>query len=95
MAETTATRLILPVIPLSDAVLLPGTVATLTIDTEIRFASAADRAAFTNELTTAVNALAAKFHDEHAERGRWHRLVVAAHPIPRTATHRHEESDHG
>src|SRR5262245_27917864 len=34
MAESTVTRLILPVLPLSDAVLLPGTVATLTIDSE-------------------------------------------------------------
>jgi hypothetical protein len=54
--------------------------ATLAIDTEIRFASAADRASFTEELTHAVTALAAKYHDEHAGRGRWHRLVVAAHP---------------
>jgi predicted ArsR family transcriptional regulator len=59
--------------------------ATLAIDTEIRFASAADRAAFTDELTNAVTALAAKYHDEHADRGRWHRVVVAAHPSPRTA----------
>jgi hypothetical protein len=55
---------------------------TLAIDTEIKFASAAERAAFTAELTSAVAALAAKYHDEHAPRGRWHRLVVAAHPRP-------------
>jgi DNA-binding transcriptional ArsR family regulator len=55
---------------------------TLAIDTEIKFASAADRAAFTAELTSAVTALAARYHDEHAPRGRWHRLVVAAHPLP-------------
>lgn len=53
---------------------------TLTIDTEIRFASAADRAAFTDELSATVLRLAATYHDEHAPRGRWHRLVVAAHP---------------
>jgi ATP-dependent Lon protease len=34
MAESTATRTILPVLPLSDAVLLPGTVATLTVDSD-------------------------------------------------------------
>jgi ATP-dependent Lon protease len=34
MSESTVTRLILPVVPLSDAVLLPGTVATLTIDSD-------------------------------------------------------------
>jgi len=56
--------------------------ATLTLDTEIRFASAADRAAFTAELAQAVAALAARYHDEAAPAGRWHRLVVAAHPRP-------------
>lgn len=58
------------------------TLATLSIDTEIRFASAADRAAFTNELTAAITALAARYHDETAKGGRWHRLIVAAHPRP-------------
>ena len=53
---------------------------TLTIDTEIRFASAADRAAFTAELADTVQQLAARYHDEAAPRGRWHRLVLAAHP---------------
>ncbi len=56
--------------------------ATLAIDSEIRFASADDRAAFTNELTGAITALAAKYHDERAPRGRWHRVIVAAHAIP-------------
>lgn len=55
--------------------------ATLAIDTEIRFASAKDRAAFTTELAEAVTTLAAKYHQEQAPRGRWHRLVVAAHPF--------------
>lgn len=56
--------------------------ATLAIDTEIRFASAADRAAFTGELADAVTALVARYHDEAGADGRWHRLVVAAHPRP-------------
>ena len=55
--------------------------ATLAIDTELRFASAADRAAFTSELAAAITDLAARYHDEAAPRGRWHRLVVGAHPI--------------
>lgn len=55
--------------------------ASLAIDTEIRFASATERAAFTDELTRAVTSLAARYHDEAAPRGRWHRLVVAAHPL--------------
>jgi len=56
--------------------------ATLTIDTEVRFASAADRAAFTSELTATIHHLASRYHDETAPRGRRHRLVVAAHPNP-------------
>jgi len=55
-------------------------VATFALDGEVRFASAADRAAFAEELTSAVSALIAKYHDESAEAGRYHRLVVAVHP---------------
>ncbi|MGE0878329.1 MAG: ArsR/SmtB family transcription factor [Acidimicrobiia bacterium] len=56
-------------------------VATLTIDTDIRFRSAAERAAFTEELAQAVTSLASRYHDERSAGGRWHRLVVASHPI--------------
>jgi DNA-binding transcriptional ArsR family regulator len=56
--------------------------ATLSIDSEIRFRSPADRAAFTRELTQAVASLAARYHDEQAPGGRPHRLVVMAHPLP-------------
>lgn len=64
--------------------------ATLTIDTDLKFASANDRAAFTSELSAAINSLVGRYHAEHAPGGRWHRLVVAAHPRPgvRTRTHR-------
>jgi DNA-binding transcriptional ArsR family regulator len=55
-------------------------VATFAIDGEVRFASAADRAAFAQELSGAVTALVSKYHDESAERGRDHRIVVAVHP---------------
>jgi predicted ArsR family transcriptional regulator len=55
---------------------------TLTIDTEVRFGSAAERAAFTDDLAAAVAALVARYHDESAPGGRRHRLVVAAHPLP-------------
>src|SRR5919106_3002892 len=37
--------------------------ATFAVDTEIRFASAADRAAFAEELSRSVTALAASYHD--------------------------------
>ena len=52
---------------------------TMAIDTEIRFRSAEDRAAFADELTAAVIDLAARYHHDD---GRPHRLIVAAHPRP-------------
>ena len=55
--------------------------ATLAIDTEVRFKSAADRAAFSAELTEAIATLAAKYHHPTAAGGRDHRLVVVAHPL--------------
>lgn len=55
---------------------------TLTIDTEIRFRSAAERAAFADDLAAAVVALAARYHDETAPGGRPHRLIAFAHPTP-------------
>jgi DNA-binding transcriptional ArsR family regulator len=57
-------------------------VATLSMDTVIRFRSAAERAAFTNELTEAINRLVSKYHDESAPGGRAHRIVLMAHPLP-------------
>lgn len=55
-------------------------VATFAIDGEVRFASAADRAAFATELAECVTGLVSKYHDESAEGGRDHRVVVALHP---------------
>jgi len=55
-------------------------VASFAIDGEVRFASAADRAAFAEELTVAVADLVARFHDESAPGARKHRIVVAVHP---------------
>lgn len=56
--------------------------ATLSIDTVIRFKSAADRAAFTADLANAVATLAARYHDEKSPGGRSHRVLVAAYPAP-------------
>ncbi len=56
--------------------------ATLSIDTEIRFASPEARARFSNELLAAVGDLARRYHDESAPGGRRHRLVVVAYPTP-------------
>ena len=60
---------------------------TMAIDTEIRFRSAADRAAFADELTAALLELAARYHHDD---GRPHRLVVAAHPKPEPEDGSHE-----
>jgi hypothetical protein len=60
-------------------------VATFALDGEVRFASAADRAAFAEELSNAVAALVAKYHDATAERGRDHRVIVAIHPSVKAA----------
>ncbi|MGI5125845.1 ArsR/SmtB family transcription factor [Pseudonocardia sp. CA-107938] len=56
--------------------------ATFTATTEVRFASAADRAAFAEELAAAVTALVGRYHDESAPAGRPHRVVLAIHPTP-------------
>ena len=56
--------------------------ATLSIDTAIRFRSPADRASFTRELSDTVTALVARYHDESDPHGRAYRLMVAAYPTP-------------
>jgi DNA-binding transcriptional ArsR family regulator len=61
-------------------------VATFALDGEVRFASASDRAAFAEELSNAVASLVAKYHDQTAERGRHHRVIVAIHPSVKTTT---------
>ena len=56
--------------------------ATLTLKTEIRFATPASRQAFTEELAAAIAGLVAKHHDAQDEGGRRFALVVGAHPVP-------------
>ena len=56
--------------------------ATLSIDTEIRFRSADERADFAAELQATVLDLTARYHDESTPAGRRHRLVFFAHPSP-------------
>lgn len=55
---------------------------TLSIDTDIRFARAADRDAFAQEVAAVVRDLAARYHDEAARDGRWYRFVALSHPRP-------------
>ncbi len=52
--------------------------ATMAIDSEIRFASAEDQASFARDLTEVISRLA---HEYHHDDGRPYRLVVASHPI--------------
>jgi DNA-binding transcriptional ArsR family regulator len=56
--------------------------ATLAIDTEVRFRSAVERAAFTAELTDAIARIVARHHDATAPGGRMHRLIIVSHPTP-------------
>ena len=62
--------------------------STLSIDTEVRFRSAEERAEFSRELATAVAGLAARYHDESAPGGRRHRLVIMAHPLPQAPSNK-------
>lgn len=55
--------------------------ATLGMETEVRFASSEQRARFTEELTQAVMQLIAKYHDAAAPTGRRFRVVLGAHPV--------------
>ena len=55
----------------------------LGLDADIRFASPQDRAAFASDLTAAIAQLASQYHDANAPNGRWQRLVVAVHPVPK------------
>ena len=57
-------------------------VASFGIDAQVRFASAAERAAFTEELAQAVATLVGRYHDEAAPAGRAHRVIVGLHQIP-------------
>jgi DNA-binding transcriptional ArsR family regulator len=57
-------------------------VATLTLETDVRFASAEARARFAEELTDAVARIAARYHDDRAPGGRPFRLLTAVHPVP-------------
>ena len=57
-------------------------IATLTLETEVRFANAESRARFAEELAEALARVAAKYHDERAPGGRRFRLLAAVHPVP-------------
>jgi DNA-binding transcriptional ArsR family regulator len=56
--------------------------ATLSLDTVVRFKSPADRAAFSNDLTSAITKLVAQYHAADAPGARSHRLIIASYPAP-------------
>jgi len=58
--------------------------ATLTLETEVRFASAEARGAFADELAGAVARLVSQYHDAQAPAGRSFRFVVAGHPATKS-----------
>lgn len=55
--------------------------ATLTLETEVRFATPAAQAAFAAALARAVSELSARFHDESAPEGRRFRFMIGGHPV--------------
>ncbi|MCI0401921.1 MAG: helix-turn-helix domain-containing protein [Acidobacteria bacterium] len=57
--------------------------ATMTLETEVRFASAETRNAFAEELASAVADLTAKYHDEKSPGGRRFRFFVGGYPKPK------------
>lgn len=63
------------------------TLPILSIDTELTFASPAERASFADELSAAVASIASKYHAPNASDGRPYRLVVASHPIESSPDH--------
>jgi DNA-binding transcriptional ArsR family regulator len=68
--------------------------ATLALQTNITFASAADRAAFAEELTTTLATLAAKYHRDQPG-GRAFRFVLGGYPaITRPEEELDAEQDH-
>ena len=55
-------------------------VATFALQTDVRFATAADRQAFTEELANCVTKLVAKYHDDETAGGRAFRFTIGAYP---------------
>ena len=61
--------------------------ATLTLTSEVCFASAQARNAFAEELSTTLAELSARYHDEDAPGGRRFRFFVGGHPAPAEDDH--------
>lgn len=66
--------------------------STLTLETEVRFRTAQDRAAFSEELANTVARLAAQYHDTSSSEGRTFRFLVGAYPA---ITRQHDDGPEG
>jgi predicted ArsR family transcriptional regulator len=55
-------------------------VPTLTLETDVRFATPADQRRFAEELTRALTALAARYHQPAAPQGRTFRVFACGYP---------------
>ena len=54
--------------------------ATMTVETEVRFATPAAQSAFADELTQAMAAVVAKYHDDVTPGGRRYRFIIGGYP---------------
>jgi len=59
-------------------------VPTITLETEVRFATPEDQRQFAHELTTALTRLTAKYHHPKATKGRTFRVFACGYPAVRT-----------
>jgi predicted ArsR family transcriptional regulator len=66
-------------------------IPTLTLDTEVRFATPAAQRAFADALTQALSDLVERFHDAAAPGGRTFRIFACGYPAVRD---RHEDASH-
>jgi DNA-binding transcriptional ArsR family regulator len=64
---------------------------TFALETEVRFRSSDEQHAFAEELSRAVAALVARYHDESAPGGRPFRWFVGSYPTPKA----NQENDDG
>jgi hypothetical protein len=62
-------------------------IPTLTLETEVRFATPADQRRFADELTSTLAALAARYHQPDAPQGRTFRVFACGYPaVPAPAS---------
>lgn len=69
--------------------------ATLTLETEVRFATASDRRAFTEELTKAIARLVARYDDRESKGGRRFRVFLGSYPYVKESATKGRNDDEG